>query len=540
MYRFLFVLIFLSTPVFAQQAPIEITTEVERVSVFLQGAQVFRSARARVPAGRSTLKFVRLDPYLAPNSVQFTAGDGILVLSVSQSRNYLEEPLETAEANRLNTLIETKKDSIQLEQAMVEVFTQEEIMLMANQSIGGSNSGVELQRLESAANFFRQRLTEINSEVLVRKKRIAQLNKEVEELQNQQQRLVAQRRNAYVSELEVVIDAPSTGTRDFMIHYVTGRAGWTPQYDLRVSDIDSPLELYYKASIMQATGEEWADANLVLSTADPNQQTIKPNVEPRRVGFYSPRMARGRMEMDAGAAMKNQAADMSFPAEESEALVDELIVEMPAPPVQTRSNTTTTEFEITEPYTIQSDVDPTLVDIARHELTPEYEYYAAPALSEKAFLTARLTGWESLNLLSGRSSLFFNGTFIGQSYLDMDNVSDTLEFSLGVDQGIVIERKRQDEFTKKQFLGNRKTDIYGFEIEVRNNKPVPVSIVIEDQIPVSSNNQIEVELQEDGGATVEEETGVLKWVEVIEPASTRTLNFRYSVRYPKGRTVRVY
>ena len=540
MYRIVSILLLISSPVFAQQNPIEVASEVERVSVFLQGAQVFRVAEARVPAGKSVLKFVRLDPDLNPESIQFNAADGLMVLGVSHSRNYLEEPLATEEANRLKALIKVKRDSVKLEQAMIEVYNQEEIMLMANQSIGGSTSGVELERLESAANFFRQRLTEINQQVLVRNSRVATLNEELQELQNQLQRRVAEQRRSYVSELEVTINAASSGVRDFELNYVTGRARWSPLYDLRVSDIDSPLELFYKAEIAQATGEEWENAQLVLSTADPRQATVKPNVRTRRVGFYNPRAERSRKDVGYLDGVSNRVVEVEEEAAVSAQLLSMADAAPSAPPVQTRSNTTTTEFEISEPYTIESDVDPTLVDIARHELEPEYEYYAAPALSEKAFLTARLTGWESLNLLSGSSNLFFNGTFLGQTYLDMENVSDTLDLSLGTDQGIVIERKREEEFTKKQLLGNRKTDIYGFEIEVRNNKSVPVTIVIEDQIPVSSDNQIEVDLQEEGGAEVEEETGVLRWEEVIEPASTITLSFRYSIRYPKGRTVRVY
>ena len=542
MYRILIALLCFASPVLAQQNPIEITSEVERVSVFAEGAQVYRTARSRVPAGQSVLKFVRLDPNLFPNSIQFNGGDGITLMSVSHSRNYLEEPLVTEEANRLETLIQVKTDSLNLEQAMVDVFNQEKEMVMANQSIGGSQSGVELERLESAANFFRERLTEINAQVLLRNKRIKQLTNELQELNVQKQRLVAEQRNTYVSELEVVINNTSAGTRNFTIQYVTGSARWAPQYDLRVSDIDNPLNLFYKASISQSTGEEWEDARLVLSTANPRQQATKPNLLPQWAQFYSP----PRASMPAQDMLESVVVEGRAMKEEGDWEADQANEWNPrntagsaGPTVQTRTNTTTTEFQIAEPYTIASGVDPSLVDIARHELAPVYEYYAAPAMSKKAFLTARLSGWESLNLLSGPSNLFFNGTFVGQTYLDMQNVTDTLDISLGPDQGIVIERKRDEDFTKKQFIGNKKTDIYGFEIEVRNNKSVPVTIVIEDRVPVSTSSDIDVDLEEDGGAAHSEETGILRWEEVIEPASTKTINFRYSIRYPKDRIVRV-
>ena len=631
MYRILLVLLFISAPARAQQDPIDVASDVENVTVFMQGAQVFRTASVSLPVGKSVLRIERLDPALNPESIQFNAGDALTVLSVSHNRNYLEPKIVSEESARIENIIKIKSDSVRWEESMIRVFDHEEAMLLANQSIGGSANGVELERLESATNFFRERLMEIARGKLAHRERIELLNKEIQALRQQLQAFIAERQPVFVSELFVTVQAPSAGRYDLTLNYLTRSASWRPLYDLRVTDIDSPLDLQYKAEIEQFTGEDWEDAQLVLSTADPTRGTIKPALQTRRVGFYNRRMqtrrtrsnsfsraipgarvsnptvVRGRVTSESGDPLQGAnvivaessngvttdrygnyelelpagsrtlrvsyvgfglvqapitsdyidfilvedmlgldelvvtsqkaagmpAADMAFEAEES-------IANMPAPPVQTRSNTTSIEFDIVEPYTIKSDDAPTLVDIAQHALDPVYEYYTAPVASEKAFLSARLTGWESLNLLSGTSNLFFNSTFLGQTFLDMENVSDTLDLSLGIDQGIVIDRKREEEFTKKQLLGNRKTDIYGFEIEVRNNKTVPVSIVIEDQIPVSSDNNISVELEEEGGAMFDEETGILKWVEVIEPASSITLNFRYSIRYPKGRTVRVY
>ena len=529
MYRLLAVLLVISAPAQAQQDPINVSSEVENVTVFMQGAQVFRTASVRLPAGKSVLKIERLDPALNPESIQFNAGDALTVLAVSHNRNYLVPKIETEESARIEHLIKVKSDSVGWEESMIRVFNHEQEMLLANQAIGGSANGVELQRLESAANFFRERLVEVARSKRAHEERIRQLNEEIEAMRQQLQAIVSERQREFVSELFVTVQAPSAGRYDLTLNYLTRSASWRPLYDLRVTDIDSPLALQYKAEIEQSTGEDWEEANLVLSTADPTRGNIKPELQAKRIGFYNRRIPVTRSSRKvAGGAL----ADMALEAEES-------MASMPAP-VQTRTNTTSIEFDIAEPYTIKSDDAPALVDIAQYALDPIYAYYAAPVVSEKAFLSSRLTEWESLNLLSGTSNLFFNSTFLGQTFLDMENVSDTLDISLGMDQGIVIERKREEEFTKKQLLGNRKTDIYGFEIEVRNNKPVPVSIVIEDQVPVSSDNQIEVELEEDGGAAFEEETGMLKWEEVIEPGSTISLNFRYSIRYPKGRTVRVY
>ena len=517
---------------FAQIPETEVESSLDQVTVFLNGAQVHRSASVQLPAGQSNIRFVGLDPDLNSESVQLNAG-GLTVLSVTHQRNFLEPTREVAEVEALRERIKEKRDSIAVEQLMQDVYEREELMLAANQSIGGTASGVELGQLESAADFFRRRLTEIKSARLVHARRVEQLESEIQVLESQLQRLSASLQPRPSSEIVVLVDRSSAGSSTFELSYVTRRANWRPVYDLRVEDIARPLMLHYKASIGQSTSEDWENTRLTLSTADPSQRGVKPVVRPQYVRFYSE-----VEELDTMGGERPEArseADLSAFANEFNASPPAAEMEYVA--VQTRTNTTSIEFEIDTPYTIDSDADPSLVDIAQHEVEAEYEYYAAPARSKDAYLTARLTGWEAYNLLSGSANLFFNNTFVGTSYLDMQNVSDTLDLSLGLDQGLVVKRTRLEEFSKKQFLGGRRTDTAAYEIEIRNTKTVPVHIVIEDQIPLSSDGNIDVSLEEDGGANYREETGILRWELDIPPGSTETMQFRYTIRYPNDRRI---
>mgnify|MGYP000459926682 CR=1 FL=1 len=55
-----------------------------------------------------------------------------------------------------------------------------------------------------------------------------------------------------------------------------------------------------------------------------------------------------------------------------------------------------------------------------------------------AYLTARIPDWEDYNLISGEVNLYFEGTYLGKTVLDVNNVNDTLDISLGKDKNIVI------------------------------------------------------------------------------------------------------
>ncbi|HRF39227.1 MAG TPA: DUF4139 domain-containing protein, partial [Saprospiraceae bacterium] len=161
--------------------------------------------------------------------------------------------------------------------------------------------------------------------------------------------------------------------------------------------------------------------------------------------------------------------------------------------------------------------------------------YCVPKLDKTAYLTAGIADWNSYRLLSGEALLFFEGSYVGKTYLNTAETGDTLRLSLGRDESIVVERKREKEFADKQFLGGKITQTTGWNIELRNSKKQAVSIVIEDQYPLSTSEEIEVKLEQSKGAVVNPATGQPLWKLNIAPGKTEKLNFRYSVRYPGKR-----
>ena len=76
-----------------------------------------------------------------------------------------------------------------------------------------------------------------------------------------------------------------------------------------------------------------------------------------------------------------------------------------------------------------------------------------------------------------------------------------------------------------------------YELSVRNTKQEPIRIVIEDQVPVTQNNQIEVTVADTGGANYNKDTGKLTWTWNLQPNETRKTVFKFEVKYPKDKQV---
>ncbi len=211
---------------------------------------------------------------------------------------------------------------------------------------------------------------------------------------------------------------------------------------------------------------------------------------------------------------------------------------IPMETVQTRQPTGF-EFDIRMPYTILSDNKPVVAEIGRYELPASYTYQCTPKITKDAFLMARVTDWNKLNLLEGEANIYFEGTFTGKSVLDVSAAEDTLSFSLGRDRQISVRRVKENEYTSRQLLGSAQTQTIGWKISVRNNRTEVVELIISDQLPVSVNNSITVMAEEVSGGKVDGNTGIVTWTLKLKPGEQRDLALRYKVKYPKDKKLTV-
>ncbi len=208
-------------------------------------------------------------------------------------------------------------------------------------------------------------------------------------------------------------------------------------------------------------------------------------------------------------------------------------------PVEQIENQTSVDFEIKMPYTIKSDNKSYAVDISNYSLVADYQYYSVPKINKNAFLMANITDWEKYNLLEGEANIFFEETYIGKSLLDVRYAKDTLQISLGVDKNIQIEREKITDFASKKFIGSRKEELRNWKISVKNNKTQAINMLVFDQVPVSTNEEIKVELINISNAIQNSETGELKWLFKLNPKESKTFELKYSVKYPKNKNLNI-
>ncbi len=207
--------------------------------------------------------------------------------------------------------------------------------------------------------------------------------------------------------------------------------------------------------------------------------------------------------------------------------------------MKTVDHKTNFEFNIEIPYSLNSNSNNLTIEMQRIELNSSYIYHSIPKINPNAFLIANITDWEQYSLLDGEVNLYFENTFVGKSVLDLAQLSDTLEVSLGNDNNITIKRVKEKSLASKQFIGGNKIENRIWKTSIRNNKSESIKLIVFDQIPISNNGDIVVETEELSDGKMNTETGEVEWFIELEPKETIEKVLGYSVKYPKKKFIRI-
>ncbi len=86
----------------AKHQPVE--TVIEKVTVFLNGAQVTRKGKTALPSGRSMLIFKQISPNIDKQSIQLKGDGAFTILSVTHQVNHLETQVKREEIAKLESV----------------------------------------------------------------------------------------------------------------------------------------------------------------------------------------------------------------------------------------------------------------------------------------------------------------------------------------------------------------------------------------------------------------------------------------------------
>ncbi|TWJ02523.1 uncharacterized protein (TIGR02231 family) [Mucilaginibacter frigoritolerans] len=262
----------------------KIASKVQKVIVFLNGAQVTRTAMVNVNAGTSELVFWGISPGIDVQSIQVHANGDFTILSVKNEINYLDEQVKQKQVEDLKAQQKALTYKINLQNSLLSVYQEEESMLVKNQVVTGENASLDVIKLKQALDFQTARLIELKNKQHGISDEIALLNADLQKYDKQIADILKGSSTA-TSNIRVTISSKVTTQSEFTLNYVVHDASWYPTYDIRAKDVNSPVSISYKANVSQQSGEDWKNIKLTLSTGNPTVSGNKPELNPYYLNF---------------------------------------------------------------------------------------------------------------------------------------------------------------------------------------------------------------------------------------------------------------
>jgi uncharacterized protein (TIGR02231 family) len=516
-------------------------SKLDEVTVFFNGAMLTHSAQIKLAEGTTKLSISNISSSIDEKYIHLFASNNVKILSVEVKHNYLNSNRDSQ-----NPMSISLKDSIKKIQHQISIsnysiadYENDKRILDDNERLNNKANSISLIELEKLMNFASDKRIQLNQKIVMERENLDLLQQKLIRYQNELNE-VKNNSEKLNCELMINLQTNSIATTDLKISYLTHNAGWQPNYDLLVDEISKPITLKYRAKVFNNSDLNWEKIKLILSTSNPFESSDKPNLNTWYLNYRSNTSEYNTWsKSQLNASQQKQNANYDEYLDSSKMREDKKRNANSAP--ISYSQITVPElamnYSITDKYSIPSDSKPYDVDILTNELKADYEYFSVPKLDNDAFLIARISDWEELNLADGPANIFFKNNYVGKSSVNVSSTTDTLLISLGKDNKIVSTRKVLKEFSSKNVMSSMMSESSTFEIVVKNNNKEAVTVELQDQIPVSQSSDIEVIVKNISEATKDDNTGIVDWKLKLAPGETKKLIMEYAVKHPKNKAL---
>lgn len=514
------------------------------------GAELTHEAKVNVNNNIKQILIKQLSTTVDVNSLQISVPENITLLSQKYAVIYpttppaVDNPLVKGFQDSIaaiNKLIRRNSNLISIEEQTLDK-TGKLIEAVINNSGNKTVSSDEALKL---VNAYTAKIEKAKTNIFNLREIETVLNNRISDFQkriNEASKSPIKADKPY-GQLTLQVICKTSGEIPVSLSYFTNSAGWTPLYDIRVNSKTNELKLVYKASVTQSTGIDWKQTKLTLSTGSPSLAGTAPLLNAWYLKLFVPQLY-NEVVVTGYAAKRDTRnsiqstydSDKKLSAYKSEA--DESVDPSTLQQFTTlKESQLNTNFEIDLPYDIESDGQLHAVTIKDEKINATLKNYAVPKLDKDAYLLAEVADWQNLDLLPGTANIIMDNTYLGKSYIDPNSTADTLNLSLGRDRRVAIKRSTIKDFTSTKTNGNTTKQTFTYEITVKNNKLTTVDLLLKDQYPLSMEKDIEIKLDDDGKALVNQELGILTWKLQLKPGESKKVRFTYTVKYPKDKKV---
>lgn len=546
----------------ASAATLPVASSITAATVYSDRAIVTRSARVELPSGESELVFADLPDRIIENSLQVSGrGAAATILDVVARTTYVEvtaDPRFNALENELDGLkrqdraLEDKLAIAGGQQSLISKIEDSVTHPAAKESAASRPSFEDWQKLLA---FSSENAARLAAEVQSLERQRADLARKIAAAQASLDQLGSRGAGKRATKIVTVrVSAPKAGPLDLLLDYAVPGAAWAPDYTARLHSEKREIELTYFGLVINATGEDWKNIVLTLSTARPNLGAGAPDAEPwfldalrneteNKSSGFSLLLNRKPKRPDPSSTVLGPDAGLSGVSlgyDDGARAVADASISL----ASLDTSVSSASFVIPMKTTLASDGTLQKVGIATTTLAAGLEYRATPGRLETAFLRASTTNTTDFPFLAGSVGAFLDNTFVATGHLKTVMPGEKFSLDLGADESVAIKRKLVRRFTEDAgFSGKTRRITHEFVLTITNNKRTAERLVLTDVLPVSRDEKIVVKLlapaekevgtkDKPGREVTREEDGKLVWRLDLKPGEKREIPLKFSIEHP--------
>lgn len=523
MLKYLFCFLLSSFMAYSQSA------QLDSVKLFTNGSELYHTVNFDLSAGENEIIINNISSEILDNSIRIIEKGDFFIQTIEKITDYIDsfDPVPIQDS------IDYFNDQIDLLNVEYKTLEAELLLIKSTVNLGGSEQReIKPSDIIELTKLYQDRLPKINKMILKVNKEIKLYQKKIEEYQNQLNN--GQITGEYKSKIKLIINSNTNSRSKISFSYLSYLAWWKARYDFKFNSTGNS-EVIYKADIYNTTNLDWKNIPIAFSSKYYEENLEVPVITANYIRLNK--------------VYESTLTDVSFfnssessplmPSEAKQGRFKRNKIAKTEYRVNVSDNSFESEFELKPnmKFSIESGSKSKLFSIMKKSLIAEYEWMTIPSKSKLVFLTAKINDYWDLKLLNAPVNIYLDNSFINTTILQTDVTKDFINLSLGVDKNISVERKLLTDFSEDRFFSGNIKRSFGVEIIIRNKKSRKIDLVIKDQVPVSTTDEIEVEIIEDGLNTKLDEFGILEWNVSIDAKADFSQKFYYNVSWPKDEVI---
>lgn len=481
---------------------------------------------ARIDAQTRQLSFECLPASVDTQSLQITGDDGVRVGEIKtlmQARHMAAKDCTSPLDQQIRTL-EDQLAAIEAEENAAKLVGD----FLEGVSKPGDEVKVSAAQIASTSQALRQssRDNSVRAHQIQRQKQ--DLLAQLQPLRQERDRTGSEQAQV----MKVTVQLASARAANVRLNYQVRGPGWQPSYRAQLDTTKNQVHLERQAQVVQASGEDWSNVRLRLSTGQPTRSTQGAMPRPWVVDIAQPAPP-AALAIPAPAPIARAGRPMAKMS--AEAVMAPALPDLDVSSIDTAY---TTQFVVPYKITVPSSSERITLTLGQENLATTLLTRTAPAAEEAAYLIATLQAPQGI-WPAGPVTLFRDDALVGSGRLDFGNAQALAQgLSFGRDDQVVVRRMPAQSNTGSGGWTNSKTErtvVRSYSVENRHDQVIALQVL--DAAPTSRNEQIKVQSQyspQPGTTRWNAQNGMIAWEQNLDARATAQFQATHQIRFPEN------